>query len=84
MTNKTYQLEQLIYQLERQYPLWPSTFGKCSEGCDNMARGSGKCRYCIEKEIAALVGHDKAKKLHQLIDEKHELMLNMFEDVEDD
>lgn len=64
---KTYQCEELINQLIRQYPVWPSTFSacKCKRG---MARGGGKCPDCIEEELANLID-DKllAYRLHRAI-----------------
>lgn len=57
-----------LHALRRQYPDYPSTFGRCStEGCNNGGRGSGKCSDCIEIKLSHLVGLEKAKQLHDAI-----------------
>ena len=49
----------IFYGLQRQFPLWPSTFSTC--GCGRAdARGSGKCAICIEEDLAKMVGKDLA------------------------
>lgn len=55
----------------RNYPDWPSTFGFCStEGCENMARGSGMCAHCHEKALAEYSGEEAARKFHEEIKAK--------------
>lgn len=57
--------------IERQFPKWPSTFGRCcNNDCENedavnddhvLARGSGRCLYCLEAELAEHVGPHLAR-----------------------
>lgn len=50
-----------ISDLRRNYPIWPSTFGECSEaGCQRGARASGPCAACCERAIAELTGDPEA------------------------
>lgn len=59
----SYEISQLVYQLERQYPLMPSTFSTC-ECQRHMARGGGECSECIEEQLAERVGKPLAWELH--------------------
>lgn len=62
--NREYQISELVRDLERQYPLWPSTFSTCA--CKRgMARGGGRCATCIEEELSQIVGRSLAWELHQ-------------------
>lgn len=64
---KTYEVEQLIHNLSRQYPTWPSTFSTC-ECKRHMARGGGKCADCLEVEIANIIKDELlAYRLHRAI-----------------
>lgn len=60
---ESYELSELVYQLERQYPLMPSTFSTC-ECKRHPARGGGKCSECLEELLAAEVGKPLAWELH--------------------
>jgi len=54
-----------ISGIYRNYPDWPSTFGGCiTENCNNLARGSGFCAYCHEKELAKYAGDKPARNFH--------------------
>ena len=44
----------------RNLPGHPTTFGPCSRGCGGHGRGSGPCLECAKKDLAELVGPDKA------------------------
>jgi hypothetical protein len=61
--NESYELSEIIYQLERQYPLMPSTFSTC-ECQRHMARGGGLCSECLEEKLAEKVGKGLAWELH--------------------
>lgn len=61
--NDSYELSNLVRELERQYPIWPSTFSTC-ECKRHMARGGGRCAECIEEELAERVGKPLAWELH--------------------
>ena len=70
--SKTYVIECLIHDLIRQYPAWPSTFSTCE--CKRMAaRGGGRCALCYEEELAKLIGHLLACKIHVAITNLAEL-----------
>jgi hypothetical protein len=64
--DKSYQVSELIRELERQYPVWPSTFSTCS--CERqMARGGGRCSICIEEKLAELIGKPLAWELNNTL-----------------
>lgn len=61
--NREFQISELIRDLERQYPLWPSTFSTCD--CErSMARGGGRCALCIEEALSEFIGRPLAWELH--------------------
>lgn len=66
MSENTNAVQDLIWQLERQYPLWPSTFSTC-ECKRHMARGGGKCAECIVESLAELVGRPLAWEIHHAL-----------------
>lgn len=66
MSEQTNSVESLIYQLERQYPVWPSTFSTC-ECKRHSARGSGRCAECVEEELAKVIGRPLAWEVHHAL-----------------
>lgn len=58
---------QLIQSLARNYPTWPSTFSTCPECGKHSGRGGGPCAFCIEIELAKVIGEVEARKLHEAI-----------------
>lgn len=52
---------EILERIHRNYPMWPSTFGPCVNGCDIMARGSGECVECLVASLTRCVGIDLAK-----------------------
>lgn len=64
--NVSAKVEELIHQLIRNYPAYPSTFSTCNCGI-NLARGNGKCADCIEGELSLFIGKPLAWELHQNI-----------------
>lgn len=62
--SREYQVSELVRELERQYPLWPSTFSTC-ECKRGMGRGGGRCAQCIEEELSTFVGRSLAWEIHQ-------------------
>lgn len=66
MSEQTNSVETLIYQLERQYPMWPSTFSTC-ECKRHRARGGGRCSECIVEELAGLIGRPLAWEVHHAL-----------------
>jgi hypothetical protein len=46
--DKEQMLELMLYDLWRNHPEWPSTFGPChNPECGMPARGSGLCKKCV-------------------------------------
>lgn len=64
--SKSYEIEQLINGLYRNYPTWPSTFSVC-ECKRNLGRGGGKCADCIEDDLAQLIEPELANDIHVAI-----------------
>lgn len=62
--SREYQISELVRELERQYPLWPSTFSTC-ECKRGFGRGGGRCATCIEEELVKFIGRSLAWELHQ-------------------
>jgi len=84
--NKLIELNELIYRLRRNYPMYPSTFGYCStDGCDNSARGSGKCASCCEKAIGELIDNpDLARSFMQQTECTANIQRKMLDIVENE
>ena len=57
--SKVDQVWQIFMNLQRQFPLWPNTFSTCDCGRGD-GRGGGKCKFCIEEELAKEVGPELA------------------------
>lgn len=49
-------LEQIRFEIWRNLPLWPSTFGHCSRCETGSARGGGICLDCRMLELCGRVG----------------------------
>jgi len=85
--SKAMQFQDILYKLRRQYPIWPSTFGLCmNESCNSgmLARGSGPCITCIEKELVELVGEDLAIGLSESISEQARIIHTIMEELDED
>jgi len=59
--------ERLIAEIRYQYHLGVSTWGYCrNDGCENFARGSGRCVECLTRELSELTGSsDLADAFHR-------------------
>ena len=68
--------------LQRNYVDWPSTFGKCSGGCDTLARGSGLCADCYERKLAEIVGEESASHFHDAVKARHKAYHEMIDGIE--
>ena len=53
--------------LERNYPMFPSTFSGCANECGNSGRGGGLCGNCYEDLLAEQCGEKLAKEYHQKV-----------------
>lgn len=76
-------LERLFWHLWRQYPTGVSTFSACARKCggEEMARGGGACAYCLEKDMAELVGASMAFRYHSLVRDLRSLRSEMMDKV---
>jgi len=69
--------------IDRSYPHWPSTFGRCStEGCEGNARGAGWCADCHEKALAVYAGADAAREYHSAVKTKAEAYGKLCDAIE--
>ena len=53
---KEFSIDDLLYELKRQFPRGATTFGGCSGkeiGCRGMARGCGYCNMCCKVKLVA-------------------------------
>jgi hypothetical protein len=58
---REFALTNLIRDVLRSHPSWPSTFGPCPvDGCANSGRGAGPCADCLVEAIAELTGDREA------------------------
>jgi len=65
--------------IDRNYPLWPSTFSKCcTDDCGNLSRGGGLCSVCAASELAALVGRDLAYDYLSSVSDKADAALKIM------
>lgn len=56
-------VDQLIYDIQYQFPLWPSTYSTCQrDGCEKSARGGRVCLDCLEADLAALTNTHDARE----------------------
>ena len=72
----------LVSGLQRNYVDWPSTFGKCSSGCGELARGSGLCADCYERKLAEIVGEGAASHFHDAVKARHKALHEMIDSIE--
>lgn len=53
-------IHQAVYDIRRNHPVWPTTFGPCYCGGGKIARGGGRCLDCAQEELAGEVGAEDA------------------------
>ncbi len=54
-------IEQLIYDIQYQFPLWPSTYSTCErDDCERAARGGRVCLECLKEDLAELTNSSDA------------------------
>jgi len=71
-----------LSNIRRNYIEIDTSFGECCmHRCKHDARGSGKCAYCSEKDIAELVGRILASKIHSAIKLQHTLVAKALERI---
>lgn len=81
--SKEYQVSELVRELERQYPIWPSTFSTCN--CErSMARGGGRCALCIEDALSELIGRPLTWELHQQLKDYTRIKAEVIRGKEDE
>lgn len=69
-----------IWNIRRQYPESPSTFGPCVNDCGSgtPARGCGPCINCCVEELAKLTSEEDAKEFHKLTHETARLIRQLL------
>ncbi len=68
--NKPDKINNAIQRIWRNHSIWPTTMSRCAnhaDGCENGARAGMPCGDCCEKELAALVGPEKAREMREAI-----------------
>lgn len=54
-------IDQLIYDIQYQFPLWPSTYSTCNrDGCERAARGGRVCLECLQDDLASITNQEDA------------------------
>lgn len=81
--NKVDQVWQIFQNLQRQFPLWPSTFSTCDCGRGD-GRGGGKCAVCIGEELAEEVGLELAAEAVAALDGVQDVWARIREAVKDE
>lgn len=86
MANYTRKIEEIIYRLRRNYPLYPSTFNPClNPGCKDSARGNGICASCCEKRLAEVSGEPEASsEFHEAVKDQTRLQSVLLRITEND
>lgn len=77
--------ERLIYDLRRQFPDWPSTFGPCViHGCTLRARGGGLCSECLRDCLSELTGQPAlATRLHDALETARDTTASLRDSLEE-
>ena len=56
-------IDQLIYDIQYRFPLWPSTYSTCQrDGCERAARGGRVCLECLQEDLAKITSVDDAEE----------------------
>lgn len=56
-------IDQLIYDIQYQFPLWPSTYSTCDrDDCERAARGGRVCLECLQEDLAELTSATDAEE----------------------
>lgn len=82
--NKAQYVSNLLEEIERQYPHWPSTFGPCSKCGKHIARGSGYCESCLIDELSTIIGRDDAEFFARRVRKVSDLYHRIMNGVNDD
>lgn len=54
-------IDQIIYDIQYQFPLWPSTYSTCErDDCERAARGGRVCLECLQEDLAELTSMNDA------------------------
>lgn len=80
MLNYIAQIEDAIYRLRRNYPLFDSPFSACaSDKCEISSRGGGYCASCCEKKLAKISKKpDTANRFHSAIKKAHNAQIQLM------
>jgi hypothetical protein len=72
-------VEHIIYDIHRQFPLWPSTYSTCQDnGCEKRARGGERCLDCLQDELTELTSKSDAKALVDAVFELHKIKYRLI------
>lgn len=72
-------VEQIIYDIHRQFPLWPTTYSTCQiDGCEKGARGGESCLDCLQEELASMTNTNDAAALVRAIQDLHKIKYRLI------
>lgn len=80
--SKVDQVWGIFWNLQRQFPLWPSTFSTCDCGRGD-GRGGGKCKLCIWEELVDAVGPELASEALDAFDRVSDVWARIREAVKE-
>lgn len=93
MRTKIDEFVDLVSDIDRNLPLWPTTMGHCMNEGDGQkheryARGGGKCLKCIEREMKELflteVGKYEVTALFAIKKRTHTFVCQMVDSLRDE
>lgn len=74
-------LESIRFDIWRNLPRYPSTFGPCCRCGVGVGRGSGPCLACLQTELAGLVGAELAAQYVSVVGDLRSLERQIFEEA---
>ena len=72
-------LSDILYDIGRNLPLYPVTFGPCERCGIEAGRGSGPCMVCLRAELAALAGAKLADAYIRRAEQLRETQMSLYE-----
>ena len=78
---KEYDIRQTLHLIWYNLPNGASTFSRCAtDGCEESARGGGKCLKCAQDQLADLTSEDYATAYVATVKKLRMLERNMVEE----
>lgn len=72
-------IDQLIYDIQYQFPLWPSTYSTCErDDCERAARGGLVCLECLQEDLAALTNETDAADFVKACEELNKIKYRLI------